>query len=96
MNNIKPVPQLSQEQATSIFESKEWESWSAEEIVRFQLFQTRLCIPFRKFHESVEAVLGRPVYTHEFAYPDNLINEYIGKKESPTLKEIIELIPGIK
>lgn len=88
--------QLTKEQAVSLYESKVWESWTADEVVKFQLFQKRLCVPFGVFHESVEAILGRPVYTHEFAYPDNLISEYLGKKEAPTLKEILELIPGVK
>ena len=44
----------------------------------------------------MEKVLARPVYTHEFGYKDNLIKEYLGEKEPPTLEEIISLIPKEK
>jgi len=37
-----------------------------EEIVKFQLFQDCLAIPFDRFHAAIEKVLKRPVYTHEF------------------------------
>lgn len=32
----------------------------------FQLFEPRLLMDFSKFHEGVEALLGHPVFTHEF------------------------------
>ena len=90
------MEQLTKEQAIKIAESKVWENWTHEQIVRFQLFQNRLCMPFDKFHEAVEKVLGRPVYTHEFAFPDSMIQEYLGTKPAPTLDEIINLIPEEK
>ncbi len=88
--------QLTKEQAIAIYESGEWKSWSHEQIVRFQLFQDRLAIPFDKFHEAIENVLGRPVFTHEFASRDSLILEYLGEKTAPSLQEIIEMIPAEK
>ena len=87
------IQQLTEEQAIAIHESKMWEKWSNEEIVRFQLFQERLCVPFGRFHEAVEKVLDRPVWTHEFAFKQRLIDEYLGKRSKPTLEEIINLIP---
>lgn len=90
------MEQLTKEQAIAMAESKIWQSWTAEQIVRFQLFQSRLCMPFDKFHEAIETVLGRPVYTHEFAYSDELKKEYLGVKEAPTLAEIMSLIPADK
>lgn len=56
----------------------------------------KLCLDFSRFHEAVEKVLQRPVFTHEFAEPDELKKEYLGVKEAPTLEEIINLIPEEK
>ena len=90
------MEQLTEKQAITFAESKVWELWTNEEIVRFQLFQKRLCMDFSRFHEAIEAVLDRPVYTHEFAYIDELKKEYLGAKKPLTLTEIIELIPEDK
>lgn len=90
------VQQLTREQAIALGKSKEWEKWTPEEIVKFQLFQDLLAVPFGKFHESMEKVLRRPVYTHEFAFRDELIKEYLGEKQMPTLEEILNLIPEQK
>ena len=49
---------------------------TAEEIVAFQLYEERLCMPFPLFHKAVEEALGRPVYTHEFAGVENLRQEF--------------------
>lgn len=32
-------------------------------------------IQFSKFRARIESLMQRPVYTHEFARPDNLVNE---------------------
>lgn len=85
--------QLSKEQAIKMYKSKAWENWTDERIVRFQLFQDKLCIDFSKFHKAISKVLKRDVYTHEFAYPDELRKEYLAAKNAPTIDEIINLIP---
>lgn len=90
------MKQLTEKQAISIAQSGEWKNWNDEEIVRFQLFQDRLCMDFCRFHEAIEKVLGRPVFTHEFAYKDAIIREYLGEKERPTFNEVINLIPKEK
>lgn len=87
--------QLTKEQAILFGENKMYKSMTHEEIVRFQLFQDKLCMPFSVFHEAVEKVLDRPVYTHEFAY-DGIKKEYLGEKEPPTFEEIVNLIPEEK
>ena len=57
----------------------------------------KLCMPFSRFHEAIEKVLDRPVYTHEFGLNyDGIVKEFLGEKEKPTLKEIINLIPKEK
>jgi hypothetical protein len=90
------INQLTKEQAIAMAESKVWKDWTPQQIVDFQLFQKKLCMDFDTFHGAMEEVLKRPVYTHEFAYPENLKKEYLGEKQAPTLEEIISLIPAEK
>ena len=92
------MKQLTKEQAILFSKNQIWAEWSNDEIVKLQLFQDKLCIPFSRFHEAINKVLGRPVYTHEFTTSNhkNLIKEYLGEKEAPTLEEIINLIPKEK
>ena len=40
---------------------------SPQEIVEFQLYESRLCMPWDEFQAAVEQALGRPVQTIEFA-----------------------------
>lgn len=86
---------LTKKEAIAFYESNVWKEWTDDQIARFQLFQPLLCVPFSRFHEAVEKVLGRPVYTTEFATL-NLQKEYLGEKPAPTLEEIINLIPEDK
>jgi len=90
------IQQINKEQALAIYASKVWEKWSDEEIVKFQLFQDCLAIPFDRFHAAIEKVLKRPVYTHEFAFVEGLRKEFLGEKNSPTFTEIMNLIPKEK
>lgn len=84
--------QLTKEQAIQIAESGVWKTWSDEKIVKFQLYQDKLCMDFGRFHEAVENVLGRGVWTHEFAFVESLREEYEGKREKPTMEDIINLL----
>jgi hypothetical protein len=93
MNN---ADQLTKEQAITMANSGAYKEMTSEQIVRFQLFQNRLCMPFEVFHKAIEEVLGRPVWTHEFAFHKNIILEYLGEKPAPTFEEIINLIPKEK
>lgn len=89
--------QLTKEQAINLADSEIWKEWSDEEVVKFQLFQKRLCMNFSRFHEAVEKVLGRPVFTHEFGMNyEGIVKEYLGVEEPPTFEEIINLIPEEK
>lgn len=90
------MKQFTKEEAIEFYNGGEWKSWTHEQIVRMQLFNQFLAVPFGRFHEAIEAVLGRPVYTHEFANQENIIKEYLGAKDAPTLEEIIDLIPAEK
>ena len=91
------MKELTKEQAIALAETQFWEGMSSYEIVRFQLFENRLCMPFQVFHEAIEEELGRPVYTHEFVMNnEGLKQEFLGTKKAPTLDEIIGLIPENK
>ena len=88
--------QVDEQTAIAINKSGIWKDWTNYQVVRFQLFQRRLCMPFDRFHEAIEDVLGRPVFSHEFAYSDNLKIEFLGEKDAPTIDEIISMIPPEK
>lgn len=92
------MQQLTEKQAITIFDSNIWQSWDDETVVRFQLFQDRLCMPFNRFHTALQRVLKRKVYTSELCTNnlDNIYKEYLGYKPAPTFDEIISLIPKDK
>ena len=90
------MKQFTREQAIAFGEAKLYENLSDREKVELQLFQQKLCMPFDVFHEAIEKVLGRPVWTHEFAFIENLQKEFLGEKEPPTMDEILSLIPKEK
>jgi hypothetical protein len=86
------MSELTKEQAMKKYYTNWWVRKSYKEIADFQLYETRLCMPFDKFHEAVEKVLNRPVFTHEFADYKALQEEYEGKREYQGLVETIERI----
>lgn len=90
------MQQLTEKQAIALYQSGEWKDWTDAEIVKFQLFQDRLGVPFERFHEAITKVLGRPVWTHEFAFRDLLIQEYQKERPAPTFEEIVNLISAAK
>ena len=90
------MKQLTKEQAITFFENKCYEGMTYRQIAEFQVEQDRLCMPFNVFHEAIEKTLGRPVFTHEFAFRDEIRKELYGEKEPPTFKEICNLIPEEK
>ena len=85
------------EKAIELGQSNWWEGMSHREIAGFQLFTQELCMPFSVFHEALEGALGRPVWTHEMGLNfRGLCKEFWGEAESPTMQEIIEMIPEEK
>lgn len=90
------MKQLTEIEAIAFAESDVWKEWTDEQIVRFQLFQDKLCMDFSRFNEAISKVLDRDVYTHEFAFHEGLIKEYLGVKNAPTFEEIMDLIPEEK
>lgn len=90
------MKQLTREQAIAVASGGEWKDWTDEEVVRFQLYQKRLCMDFDRFHQALGKVLNRPVFLHEMADFESLQAEYEGKKSAPTFEEIINMIPEEK
>ena len=83
-------------QAIKMAESGWWKTLSYFEIAAFQLWEEKLCMDFSDFQDAVEKSLGRPVWTHEFAYPDLLRQEFLGRRPSATFEDILNLIPAEK
>lgn len=57
---------LTEEEAAKLYDEEWYKGKSTREIVEFQLYEPRLCMPFFDFQQAVEAELGRPVQTIEF------------------------------
>lgn len=90
------MKQLTRKQAIKFYKSEIWKDMTDDDLVKMQLFQKRLSMPFSIFHEAITRVLNRDVYTHEFADSKTLQLEYLGEKEPPTLEEIMDIIPKEK
>jgi len=83
---------LKKEEAIKLAKSGWWKNKSPEEIVRFQLYEDRLCMDFGDFHEAIEKALGRPVWTHEFARPEDLRREFEKKDPKRTVEKSMKLV----
>ena len=91
------MKQLTKEQAIKFAKSGVWKDMTDKQIVELQLFQDKVCVPWVVFRESIEKVLGRGVYTHEFGLNvEGLQREFLGKKDPPTLNEIMDMTPNNK
>lgn len=52
---------ITQEEARQLEELRWYETKTPEEIVDFQVCQSRLCMPMERFREAAEAVFGHPI-----------------------------------
>lgn len=57
-------------------ENKWYLNYSEDEITAFQLYESKLCMPFDIFHKAIEKSLMRSVWTHEFADVNRLQQEF--------------------
>jgi len=81
------VRKITKEEALKMYDTKWWETMSLANAAKVQLYVDLLIMPFAKFHEGAEALLGRPVWTHEFALADELRAEVeTGEGTSPADK----------
>lgn len=71
------------------------EMTSEERAVELESWMGVLEIPFDMLHKRIEELLGRPVWTHELARPEALLEE-IRSSRPATMDEIIEKIPEDK
>ena len=84
---------MTKEQAIELGDSYWWKNATPHEIVGFQFYEDRLCMDFGDFHGAMEAVLGRPVFTHEFAYKESMQAELEGKAPKKTFQDVLNLLP---
>ena len=89
------MAEMTKEDALAFYATEWWKECTDEEVARWQLHESKLCMPFGEFHRCVEATLGRPVYTHEFAKPELLRAELDGAP-TPSLADIIAKLPHDK
>jgi hypothetical protein len=69
---------------------------SAEErAAEFDSWGPVLEIDFGKFHQRMEELVGRPVWTHEFARPELLRHE-IATNTHPTMEGVVAKLPPDK
>ena len=87
---------MTKPEAIALSETEWWKHVTPEEAFRFQINEPKLCMDFDAFHKCAEETLGRPVWTHEFAYPDMLRRELRGEVPTPTMDEIVAKIPEDK
>jgi hypothetical protein len=89
---------MTQDEAIAFAKSGVWKAYSDQQIVELQLYQDRLCMDWCSFHKAIEAVLSRPVWTHEFARPQILRDEFEGKRPKGTVADsmnmLVELAKG--
>lgn len=85
--------QFTREEAIEFAEKRTWELLTPKERGLLQLRQDRLCMEFSAFHEGITELLGRSVYSHEFASPDQLWTEYL-TGETIDFAAVIAKIPA--
>lgn len=68
---------------------------ATERAAEFRWWGRILTIPFGDLHQRMEELVGRPVFTHELANPDLLIQE-IESGESASFADVLGKIPSDK
>jgi hypothetical protein len=87
---------MTKEEAIKMCKSGWWKDKTPDEIVEFQIHEERLCLPFDEFHGAVEKWLGRPIWTHEFADRQALIDEKADKRKAQNPIESLQRIVSNK
>jgi len=92
-----PKRSIGRDAAIALRHTEWWKGKSDREVVEFQMTTVELCMPFDQMHRALEAVLGRPVFTHEFGLNyAGLLAEVQGTQPTPTFDDILALIPADK
>jgi hypothetical protein len=71
---------IGRDEAITLAASGWWHDMDAEHVFEWQMLTEELVMDFSDFHAAAEATLKRPVWTHEFARPELLWDEYQGKR----------------
>lgn len=87
-------PNMSRENAVALSKSNFWQGLTNFQIASFQLFQSRLCMPFDVFHGAVDKFApGCSTISFGLLVPE-LQKAVRGKKGAPTLEEILSFMPA--
>jgi hypothetical protein len=70
---------LTEKEALEFYHQETWRDWTDDEIVKFQLYEECLCVPWSRLHAAVDAVLNRSVGVQEFCNMEKLQAEYEAK-----------------
>lgn len=92
---LPPIPATPKE-AIALAKTSWWKGRDPLEVALWQMDAGLLSMDFGDFHEAVEKALGRPVWTHEFANPKALREEFFKERPAPSMAEILDLIPAEK
>jgi hypothetical protein len=79
----------------SEFENRQQPATQAERIAAFRTIPDQLTIPFSDIHQWMTEIMGRDVFTHEFARPDLLLAE-LEDGHTATLNEVLGKLPADK
>jgi hypothetical protein len=66
-----------------------------ERVAEFDSWGPILEVPFARFHERMQELVGRPIFTHEFAQPD-LLRVEILTGNAPGLDGVLAKLPADK
>lgn len=66
-----------------------------ERIAELQALENQLTIPFDNLHQRITELMGRPVWTHELADPEQLYEE-IREGRAVGINEVIAKLPQDK
>lgn len=80
-SELKHGGSLTDAEASSLCGLRWYEGMTPEEIVAFQLFEERLCMPFEEFRSAVEAVFGRSVEPDELQFNKQLLQAEYREKD---------------
>ncbi len=64
-----------------------------ERAAEFEWWGNILTIPFNDLHQRIEELVGRSVWTHELAYPEQLIQE-IRTGRQASISDVLDKIPS--
>lgn len=90
------MKQITQQEAIALGKSNALMDLPPKDRAMFQLHQQFLAYDFGQFQLDMEELLGRPVWTHEFANAERLKAEAAGKIPALTLDQIMDMIPAEK